>query len=121
MKYSVRYVHKISQTCSCKHVEGSHYSYVADAKAPNGLRWTRGKCTVRDCNCASYEPDIEHHELPDGVPGDRAAVTKILRECGLLNGGQKLSEVHRNNAGQVVCILANSTWHSIILTRSKGA
>lgn len=121
MKYSVRYVHKVTQTCSCKHVEGSHYSYVADAKAPNGLQWTRGKCTVRDCRCEGYEPDVEHHDLPDGVPGDRNAVTKILCEHRLLSGGQKLQEVRRNNAGQVVCFLKNSTFHSIILTRSKGA
>lgn len=113
-KFNVRYVHKISQTCVCKHTQ---YGHAEDLDGT--LKWGQGKCrSSATCECTSYVPESYEMEIaltPDAL-GDEREFLRCLAAGHVLSAASKLRELRREADGKIVVFPDKSIWHSIILT-----
>jgi hypothetical protein len=113
MKYSLRFVHKVSQICACNCPQYGHRRMLpaAEAKHPGHAKWGEGSCT--SCDCQEYTPKTQEVELPEALPTDRLVMGQLLRDTGLWTGS--LRAIRHEANGRVVCFPRTSSWHSIIL------
>jgi len=120
MHYRVRYVHKVSQVCTCGHTQYQHGRPVPaeTARYPGELKYGEGPC-MPSCakRCQDFEPgNVESFDLPQGLPGSLSVVAKVLRDAHVLGAGTRLRELRREADGSIVCFPMASSWHALICT-----
>ncbi len=118
-RFNARYVHKVSQVCTCGHTQYGHALDEEDGK----LTWGKGRCrSSATCACPMYQhPTVAVDVDLDGdALGDEGVAVERLVEAGLLCRGEKLRELRREADGKVVVFPDRSVWHSIILTPVPG-
>lgn len=119
MRYAVRYIHKISQTCSCGHPQYGHAADQPDDKL-HPQKWGEGKCrSSATCACLNFEHPHTNFELtlPEGNLAARKellALAKELRRAGVLGRGARLQSA-RQEKTKTICWPKDSIWHSIIM------
>jgi hypothetical protein len=119
MQYRVTYIHKVSQTCACKHTQYSHRRMldVDKARHPGDAKWGEGPCAAGppgSCPCKEFLLEFELHDLPDVIPAKHTQVATLLREHKLLPRGSQLDSARREGT-KIVCFPKDSTWHAITL------
>lgn len=119
MKYTMLFVHKVSQTCSCGCPQFGHRRPLsaAVAKHPGEAKWGEGACTSPSCGCQEYKPDTIEIELPEVLPTNARAMGQLLRDKKLWTGS--LRDIRREKDGRVICFPRTSSWQSIILEPSR--
>lgn len=113
MKFTLRYVHKVSQRCKCGRTQYDHsreprddekarYPYPGQRVYGDGpyVRFHDGVQT-----CAGYEPETE------SIYCDAADVEILAKK---LAGGK--CDVRRESDGRIVCFPRRGIWHSLIFT-----
>lgn len=113
MRYTIRFVHKVSQTCACGYPQYSHRRPLpaAEAKHPGEAKWGEGPCQTG--TCLEYKPSTQEVELPEELPTNPRAMGQVLRDARLWTGN--LRDVHHEADGRIVCFPRTSSWQSIIL------
>lgn len=114
-RFNVRYIHKISQTCTCKHTQYGHAADLGDGT----LKWGQGKCrSSATCTCEAYVPESEDMDIDvaGDALGDEKEFVRRLAQARVLAANTKLLELRREADGKIVVFPAKSIWHSIILT-----
>lgn len=112
-KYTLRFVHPISNPCTCNHEHPDH----------EGIDYS-GRCKRFGCGCAAYQShDVSEWMLDAEVMGaaalDSKAIARELRERRILPSGGRISSLRREDGALVLFPRVPSMttfWHSIIVT-----